>query len=82
MKWELIETAPKDGTVVDLWGLDKCYKGDKNKARRYANCKWVDLWDDDEMAGWEQEYAEIESFFKIEGITVTHWMSLSDPPSQ
>lgn len=29
-RWQLIETAPKDGTRIDLWAID----------RRFTNCRW------------------------------------------
>lgn len=35
--WQPIETAPKDGTVVDLWVVDQ----DDPKGRRIPNAYWV-----------------------------------------
>ena len=74
-EWQDIETAPKDGTVVDLWVLD--FEGE---GVRRAACRW-DTFNDN---GWEQMYAEIESFCELtdKREIITHWMPLSDPPKQ
>jgi hypothetical protein len=76
MDWQPIETAPKDGTVIDLWGY-----GWNGKYRRMANCRWYDELGDGEFTGWEQEYAESPSYRNLRGVTFTHWMPLPPPPT-
>ena len=39
-KWQPIDTAPKDGTVVDLWVVVTFLKGDDVRASRYPDCQW------------------------------------------
>lgn len=75
--WQPIETAPKDGTVIDLWV----------NGRRRACCYW-DAFDydepDDECDGWRQSYAEcvpgLGGFELGENEKPTHWMPLPNPP--
>lgn len=85
MDWQPIETAPKDGTVVDLWVSE--YEGwPEGGSERLAKCMWVEdpYGDGDEFdqSGWYQSYAEIESFGnKVDKrARVTHWMPLPEPP--
>lgn len=80
MKWQPIETAPKDGTRVDLWVT---YSGDERNqpaAYRETCCEWrIDkygrgpFWcrysEDYEDGGW----TEIDD-------TPTHWMPPPEPP--
>ncbi len=72
MEWLPIETAPKDGTEVDLWTVFKDGDGE-----RVTNAKWVDgpwpgwraqEWDHGGM-GWDPIWGE-----------ATHWMPLPKPP--
>ncbi len=68
--WQTIETAPKDGTVIDLW------VNDSNQERiadaHFDNDKQCFvIWDD-----WhDSEWVELER-------NITHWMPLPQPPSQ
>jgi hypothetical protein len=68
MSWQPIETAPKDGTLIDLWDDDAC--------RRLPDCKWHD-------GRWRQRYAENGTFFIIyEGEDdLSHWMPRPGSPS-
>lgn len=65
--WMPIGTAPKDGTLVDLWVA----------GQRRADCFWSDSYDDG-PGEWRQRYAEAVSDFPIGG-SPTHWMPR--PPS-
>lgn len=69
--WQPIETAPKDGTVVDLWG-----------GERLADCRFFCPYDedDDEERRWYQRYAESDSWFYID-CEPTHWMLRPEPPN-
>lgn len=74
MNWQPIETAPKDGTRVDLWMHDV----DHPAGYRMADARWED---DRWQVAWR---------FWVEGggqdskgrwhIRATHWMPLPEPP--
>jgi len=64
-KWQPIETAPKDGTAVDLW----VKSGDGKMRWRIPDCWWhtgSNLWRALSVA--------------IHPSNVTHWMPPPDPP--
>ena len=68
--WQTIDTAPRDGTVIDLWVSNQ----------RLANCFWLVFLDDDD-AHWCQQYAEMpRANFQIDEIP-THWRPLPEPPA-
>ena len=71
MKWQPIETAPKSGTVIDLWNL---------AGFRYPNAAWdithygsgpddIYGWTDSNSHGW----LDVKTPF-------THWMPRPAPP--
>jgi hypothetical protein len=72
-EWQPIETAPKDGTVIDLWA-----------GQRRPGCFYERI--DDPLTGevygegWSQQYVEntSNSFRVFED--PTHWMPLPEPP--
>lgn len=70
--WQPIETAPKDGTLIDLWMPGE---------GRLADCYWST--DGDEEAYWFQRYAESGSAFSIWNIDnkPSHWMPKPEAPS-
>lgn len=57
-QWQPIETAPKDGTPVDLWWIEN----DHQIQGRTVDAFWKD-------GAWHQTPDG-----KLTGITVTHWM--------
>jgi hypothetical protein len=65
--WRPIETAPRDGTLIDIW----C------DGERLPDC----CWDPHGFGntGWQQKYAEVPNFFPING-TPTHWMPRPEAP--
>ncbi len=76
--WRPIATAPKDGTVIDLWVT---YSGG---AERCASCFWDihEDWGPGFVPRWRQQYAEASgSSFDVSGIP-THWQPVPAPPSQ
>jgi hypothetical protein len=69
-EWQLIDTAPKDGTIIDLWwvrndGSDKSY--------RRPDCRWAE-----HMGGWVWE--GIWNGTTPKNWTATHWMPRPKPP--
>lgn len=73
-RWRPIETAPKDGTVVDLWYGDQ----------RYPNCEWDRSYASlpEQFCGWAQNYAERpgSTYPLPPGFRPTHWRPLPEPP--
>lgn len=66
-EWQPIETAPNDGTRVDLWmpGL--------NGGSRAIDCHWVaNEWVDDDGVPFSAIYGY--------GRNPTHWMLSPEPP--
>lgn len=68
-QWQQIETAPRDGTVIDLWA-----------GARRADCFWWVSEDCDDDSHWRQEYAEVGGCSFAVDATPTHWMPLPEPP--
>ena len=87
--WRPIETAPKDGTPVDLW---RVLREPRTHGRNRITAMWstahqdwiwpsdlniVNNWPYDDGIGWVYDgdfYADEESF--------THWMPLPPPPER
>ena len=73
-QWQPIETAPKDGTEVDLWGVNHLHY---NKIGvRLNNIAWgrVTDWIGREYEDWQTGRGE--------DFEPTHWMPLPQPPEQ
>lgn len=71
-RWLSIETAPKDGTVIDLWGVHRLQL--ILPGWRVPNAMWGRVYDFNggSTDGWV--HGEIDAF------TPTHWMPLPKPP--
>ena len=71
ISWQPIETAPKDGTLIDLF-ID---------GERYVDCRWGDPNQDmEDWASWYQRYTESwGSAFPVD-LNPTHWMPRPSPP--
>jgi len=72
--WQPIETAPKDGTIVDLW-ID-----DDGKGERYPNMLYLEG-GPNEANDWHDAdgvFCLSDIMLRIE--QVTHWMPLPSPP--
>jgi hypothetical protein len=67
MSWQPIETAPKDGSEIDLWISDPRYPD----GYRIPECAWMDgRW----VSTLEDQRLESKQ-------APTHWMPLPEPPS-
>jgi len=70
--WQPFATAPKDGSLIDLWW----------NGWRHPDCRWVANLD-----SWEQKYAEGEDYWmdmhiRDDGDQPSHWMAKPPPPSK
>lgn len=71
--WQPIETAPKDGTPIDLWGVNHLHPA--KTGRRATNVTWgrVRDWMGNERDDWQHGHPE--------DFEPTHWMPLPAPPA-
>lgn len=70
MKWEPIETAPKNGTVVDLWiAAEGCQF--RAPDFKFCNGRWEGKTSDEPLK-WHYMNARMHP---------THWMLPPEPPS-
>ena len=72
MTWQPIETAPKDGTRVDLWGRNLLHF--QKRGERNVNVAWgpVTDWFGGKRDDWQHGRGE--------GYQPTHWMPIPPPP--
>jgi hypothetical protein len=68
-EWQPIETAPKDGTKVDLWVIFK-----EAGPRRFPDAHW-----NDKLGGWQ--LGEYNALDYMTPPTITHWKPLPAPPA-
>jgi hypothetical protein len=72
-EWQDISTAPKDGTVIDVW------VNDPDGPHRQTNV----FWNDGYWVLRRNRWSSVEAFFDEKGvpkIKITHWMPLPPPP--
>lgn len=74
-EWQPIETAPRDGTVIDLWVTERGYPGE-----RITDCQWSTrtLRGGAIREGWGWGPSDDPEFVSGD---VTHWMPPPEPPS-
>lgn len=75
MEWQPIETAPKDGTAIDLWAA---------QGFRLTSCAWdfVEFSCADGSGSDVQGWTNTEGHGSVEGAgPFTHWMPLPAPPA-
>lgn len=81
-EWQPIETAPKDGTAIDLWVADRRLpNGYVIPAKRIPNCSYREpQWNGDRPGWtWHESSDECDSELNAD-YTPTHWMPLPAPP--
>lgn len=71
-EWQPIETAPKDGTKVDIWA--KCWRAyyDDFVGQRFPDCWWSR---GDSMVNRPAYWVNVG-----DGWHATHWRPIPDPP--
>ena len=79
--WQPIETAPKDGTIVDLWArVFGPVSRDNDEARVYVEFRVPAA----RLAagGWTNEDGNSLDLEGWDGLVFTHWRPLPPPPSE
>lgn len=71
-EWQPIDTAPKDGTEIDLWCEDVMETG-----FRVIEAKW-----NRRFGTWEVSDEPLHVAIGNEGVHATHWMRPPKPPEQ
>lgn len=82
--WQTIDSAPKDGTVIDLWVVWK----DDGEGKRVADAEWGRGYiafesERGEKEGWIAEAWGIDGSqgaMDTDELVATHWMPLPEPP--
>lgn len=65
-EWQPIETAPKDGTIIDLWVVElDC----DDSGFRFADAYWLE-------GAWVDDFEEVDEA----ACRITHWMPRPEPP--
>lgn len=73
MDWQQIETAPRDGTKIDLWAKYWRSEADDFIYRRFASVYWRDK--DKEFNSWPDSWVGLDK-----GWFPTHWMTIAEGP--
>ena len=69
-KWQLIETAPKDGTKILIYE-------DLGWEKLIYVVRWVDAWVNPSIGAWLEADGEGHATYDP-----THWMPLPEPPKE
>jgi hypothetical protein len=72
-EWQPIETAPKDGTRIDVWVPTWLRTGNRMPNAKWRDGRWSFWWEP------TQEWLSIEE--EYEG-GPSHWMPLPPPPKE
>lgn len=73
MDWQSIDSAPKDGTEVDIWAVEtEARDGPVEHGVRFVDCEWT-------PAGWKYEKDGYPRFVGDNDHIPTHWMIVIPP---
>lgn len=73
MKWQPIETAPKDGTHFDVWS---------SSGERYAKCKYGNFRGEKDLCWWRDvPFNKDGEWVRLNVSMFTHWMPLPEAPN-
>lgn len=74
MNWQPIETAPRDGTLIDLWisAVDCAF--------RAVDFKW-EVTETQKQGQWVKDGNPLDWHYGNVGMQATHWMPVPAPPS-
>lgn len=76
MKWQPIETAPKDGTEIDIWAIDS----QEGYGRRLPNCRYLDgqwlQWTERDI--FDEPYPHYD--YILNQLEPLYWMPLPESP--
>lgn len=87
MKWQPIETAPKDGSLIDVWCIDP----DGQFKPKEGGIRLTDVWWSLSDKNWQRmlddgDFDEVELWSKnnlsLPPWKPIFWMPLPDPPKQ
>lgn len=76
-EWKTIDSAPKDGTEIDLWIVTSKEWRPEGESRRVTDCCWASVGD---KQGWCDFADGCWDFVESNHHTVTHWMPIPEPP--
>lgn len=80
MEWQPIKTAPKDGTIIDLWHKEFHRQTDCMWGLPHHTCGEAGRYCDSEWHGAKRGWVDTTfNDFVVDG-TLTHWMPLPEPP--
>ena len=80
--WQPIATAPRDGTIIDVWVDTYRLAFRDHTGCRYTYAQWIDR----DGGGWAVYNTDIDDYEWVEEEdlavkrAVTHWMPLPGPP--
>lgn len=82
MTWEPIDTAPKDGTEVDLYVSAVVPRGGEERpGYRLCNCQWAHEVGSESDPEWLDQWGNpVEEDFHGGAYVATHWMPVIEPP--
>lgn len=90
-EWQTIDTAPKDGTLIDLWCVPPVMGEFSVRGVRLTDCAWHEADDIFPFTGWTRMQDDGHRDL-VEGKPTnqnglppwqpTHWMPLPEPPKE
>jgi len=89
MEWRTIDSAPKDGTTIDVWIVQFSIEGGRliarDKGRRIPDAWWGTPYYGDKRE-WDKQWVARDGAWteplESDTYSITHWMPLPESPSQ